>query len=252
MNLPQRHRQDPLARVQWLKGWRCPGLLRVDRRATARARAPPRHWLRRASRQAPAPQPLAPAAALLAAPPARGQERLARVWVWVWVWQPVGARVRAQVPRRARGQAWGIYGLALAYGYTGDPGCLTDAKRLANYFLDHLPEDRVCYWDLIFTQGSEERDSSAAAIAVQGLHLLASFLGGEDSDRQRYAHQADLILSSLVRGYTTRTVPESNGILLHAVYHKPNGIGVNECTVWGDYFYMEALGMKLHSAMTFW
>ena len=152
----------------------------------------------------------------------------------------------------ARGQAWGIYGLALAYGYTGDPGCLTDAKRLANYFLDHLPEDRVCYWDLIFTQGSEERDSSAAAIAVQGLHLLASFLGGEDSDRQRYAHQADLILSSLVRGYTTRTVPESNGILLHAVYHKPNGIGVNECTVWGDYFYMEALGMKLHSAMTFW
>ncbi len=150
----------------------------------------------------------------------------------------------------ARGQAWGIFGLALAYGYTGDPGCLTDAKRLANYFLDHLPEDGVCYWDMIFTQGSKsgtarQRRSPCRASSAGILP------GGEDPDRQRYAHQADLILSSLARGYTTGRSPnptESSSMLSTT----PNGIGVDECTVWGDYFYMEALGMKLHSAMTFW
>ena len=31
-----------------------------------------------------------------------------------------------------------------------------------DYYLERLPEDGVCYWDLCFTQGDEPRDSSAA------------------------------------------------------------------------------------------
>jgi unsaturated chondroitin disaccharide hydrolase len=129
----------------------------------------------------------------------------------------------------ARGQAWGIYGFALNHRHTGDPSLLDAARRCADRFLAHLPADGVAYWDLEFGDGSgEERDSSAAAIAVCGLLEL----GGE-----RYRSAALRILGSLIDGYAA---PES-ALLLHGVYDKPKGIGVDEGTLWGDYFYLEAL-----------
>ena len=152
----------------------------------------------------------------------------------------------------ARGQAWGIYGLALAYLYTKDEGCLVDAKRLANYFLAHLPYDHISYWDLIFTEGKEERDSSASAIASCGLLLIAKILGPTDKDFLRYESAAYSMLRSLSESYTSKENPHANGILLHAVYGKPDNSGVDECTIWGDYFYMEALGTVLGSAIRFW
>ncbi len=152
----------------------------------------------------------------------------------------------------ARGQAWGIYGLAIAYTYTQDWSCIVDAKRLANYFLSHLPTDRVCYWDLIFTEGEEERDSSGSAIAVCGLLLLSALLKEEDSDKERYQNSAQDILKTLCSTYTSQSDPASNGILLHAVYGKPNNAGIDECNIWGDYFFMEALGTLLKTAKHFW
>jgi unsaturated chondroitin disaccharide hydrolase len=56
----------------------------------------------------------------------------------------------------SRGQAWGIYGLALAFKYIHDPSLLDFAAKLSNYFLNRLPDDWVCYWDLSFTEGEEE------------------------------------------------------------------------------------------------
>ena len=64
--------------------------------------------------------------------------------------------------------------------YTRDESLLQTARRVADYFLAHLPADKVAYWDLIFTDGSgEERDSSASAIAACGLMELAKWLPGE-------------------------------------------------------------------------
>jgi unsaturated chondroitin disaccharide hydrolase len=133
----------------------------------------------------------------------------------------------------ARGQAWGIFGFALNHRYTGDPSFRAAAQRCADYFLAHLPADRVAYWDLVFGDGSgQNRDSSAAAIAVCGLLEL----GGD-----RYRAAAGAILESLIARYSTASHPESNALLLHGVYDKPKGIGVDEGTLWGDYFYLEAL-----------
>ncbi|HWP67651.1 MAG TPA: glycoside hydrolase family 88 protein, partial [Rectinemataceae bacterium] len=73
----------------------------------------------------------------------------------------------------ARGQAWGIYGLSLGFRYLRDTALLELAARLAHYFLNRTPSDWVCHWDLAFTEGEEERDSSAAAIAACGLLELA-------------------------------------------------------------------------------
>ena len=47
--------------------------------------------------------------------------------------------------------AWagmGIYGFLLSYIYTGDTQMVQLSKKLANYFLNRLPEDAVCHWDL--------------------------------------------------------------------------------------------------------
>jgi unsaturated chondroitin disaccharide hydrolase len=141
----------------------------------------------------------------------------------------------------ARGQAWGIYGFTLNYRHTGDPSFLEAAQRCADYFLAHLPDDQIAYWELEFSDGSgEERDSSAAAIAVNGLIELAQELGGGPRSDHYYA-AAVRILESLINGYSTAGDPQSNALLLHGVYDKPKSVGVDEGTLWGDYFYLEAL-----------
>ena len=140
----------------------------------------------------------------------------------------------------ARGQAWGIYGFALAFRHTGDPAYLKLAGELADYLLERLPSDGICCWDLIFTQDDGLRDSSAAAIAACGLLEAASALPVTDPARNRYAEAAARILTALDASYLA-PIEGSNGLLDHAVYHWPNGVGVDECCIWGDYFYLEAL-----------
>lgn len=141
----------------------------------------------------------------------------------------------------ARGQAWGIYGFTLNHRYTGDPALLAAAQTCADHFLAHLPADHVAYWDLVFTDGSgEERDSSAAAIAACGLTELAGAVA-DPARADGYREAAARILRSLVDGYSTAGNPAANALILHGVYDKPKGIGVDEGTLWGDYFYLEAL-----------
>lgn len=152
----------------------------------------------------------------------------------------------------SRGQAWGIYGFPLSYLYTGDYELIELTKKVANYFLNRLPEDYVCYWDLVFTDGPEERDSSAAAIAVCGLLETVKHMPLTDSHKRTYENAALTILQSLVESYTTERVSESNGILLHAVYGKPFGNGVDECCIWGDYYYFEALVRVTRDWKLFW
>ena len=145
----------------------------------------------------------------------------------------------------ARGQAWAIYGFTLNYRYTADGTFLNTAQRCADYFLDHLPEDYVAYWDLVLNDGSgEERDSSAAAIAVCGLQEMLRYLP-EGDQRRRYQTAAHSILASLVADYAACNPSESNALLLHGVYDKPKAIGVDEGNLWGDYFYLEALTRAL-------
>lgn len=141
----------------------------------------------------------------------------------------------------SRGQAWGIYGFALNHRTTGDPTLLEAAWRCADYFLAHLPSDNVPYWDLAYDDDSDApRDSSAAAIAVCGLQELAALEPGTERGA-RAAEAADRILDSLVAGYAPEPPSSSDALLLHGVYDLPKGNGVDEGTLWGDYFYLEAL-----------
>lgn len=148
----------------------------------------------------------------------------------------------------ARGQAWCIYGIMLTRKYIDDPDAVNICKKVTNYFLNRLPNDYVPFWDLIYNDGDNEpRDSSAAAIAVCGILELIKFLPENDNERSVYKNAIELIMESLYENYSTKNSPLSNGILMHAVYSKPANIGVDECNIWGCYFYMEALArLKLN------
>ena len=145
----------------------------------------------------------------------------------------------------ARGQAWGIYGLALSYVYTGDPMCIDLFYKVTDFFIGRLPKDLVCYWDLDFSDESgEPKDSSAAAIAACGMLEMAKYL--PEDKAVYYTGMAKQIVGSLCRGYVPKP-EESNGLLLHGVYAKAspyntvNDSGVDECNIWGDYFWLELL-----------
>ena len=142
----------------------------------------------------------------------------------------------------ARGQAWGIYGIPLNYRYVKDDSAFNLFKGMTNYFLNRLPEDEVCYWDLIFTDGSNQsRDSSAAAIGVCGIHEMLKYLPEVESDKNTYRHAMHCILRSLMERYTAPEIKPGNPVLLHGVYSWHLGKGVDEGNIWGDYYYMEAL-----------
>ncbi|WP_261806010.1 glycoside hydrolase family 88 protein [Lapidilactobacillus luobeiensis] len=153
----------------------------------------------------------------------------------------------------ARGQSWAIYGFALGYRYLKDASLLETAKVVADYFISKCPADFVCYWDLSFgTDSSEERDTSAAAVAASGLLELAQQLPVTDPKKSQYENFALEIIRSLAQNYTTRGIAGSNGILTQGVYSKPENNGVDECTTWGDYFYFEALLRSYQSWLSYW
>lgn len=145
----------------------------------------------------------------------------------------------------ARGQAWGVYGFALSYAHTGDKTFLETASRIADYYLERLPEDFVPYWDLYLQEGDEYRDSSSAGILACGLLELSKHLPVLDPRKKEYEETAVRIVKSLFENYTTEK-DLSNGIIKHGVYAIPFHVGVDECCIWGDYFYVEAL-MRLRN-----
>jgi unsaturated chondroitin disaccharide hydrolase len=141
----------------------------------------------------------------------------------------------------ARGQAWGIYGFAMNYAVTGDERLLEASRRCTEYFLRHLPADEVPFWDLVYTDGSDApRDSSAAAIAVCGLLELAK-VETDAAAAAEWTARAHSILASLIANYTPVNAEDSDALILHSVYDLPKDNGVDEGTLWGDYFYLEAL-----------
>jgi len=157
----------------------------------------------------------------------------------------------------ARGQAWGVYGIALSYRYLKNPEYVDLFCRVTDYFIEHLPEDLVPYWDFDFDTGSTEpRDSSASAIAVCGILEMAKYLDQEKAGR--YLTAADRMLRALVDHCANTDITKSNGLLLHGTYARDSkentctNRGVDECNTWGDYFYMEALTRLSQDWKLYW
>lgn len=146
----------------------------------------------------------------------------------------------------ARGQAWGIYGLLLNYIYVKQEDIPALWYRVTDYYLENLPKDKVAYWDLYFKDGDQPRDSSSNVITICG--ILEAYKQGLCDEN--YVKAAKSMLNAVIDMCSTKDVPESNGLLLHATYSITNG--ADECNIWGDYFYMEALMRLTRDWALYW
>ncbi len=153
---------------------------------------------------------------------------------------------------------------------------LKAARATCDFYLDHTPTDGVPYWDTgapnLYRLGDylnqpanpyndhEPVDSSAAAIAAQGLLRLGHYLlttptaqpiTGEDTRQlgQTYWQAGLTVLNTLLDAPYLSTDPTHQGLLLHSIYHRPNGwdyvpegsqIPYGESSMWGDYHIREA------------
>lgn len=140
----------------------------------------------------------------------------------------------------SRGQAWGIYGFTMCYRETNDEKYLAAAKKMADYFIENLPFDYIPYWDFKLPENYDKnfRDASAASIACSALFELGKILGKES----KYYSTGVNILISLNNNYLSINTA-SSGLLLHGAYNvnSSNPNDWDASTIWGDYYYMEAL-----------
>ena len=144
---------------------------------------------------------------------------------------------------------------------------LKGARATCDFYINNTPTDGIPYWDTgapgLVNIGDylnrpadpfndfEPVDSSAAAIGAQGLLRLGHFLNsnGKTEEGNRYLQAGLTVSSRLLETAYLSIDPEHQGILLHSVYHRPNGwdnipegykIPCNESSMWGDYHMREA------------
>ena len=148
-----------------------------------------------------------------------------------------------------------------------DRWMMAAAVATADYYIESAASDGVPYWDTgapglsaLGDWGSrpadpfndhEPVDSSAAAIALQGLLRLGRIIGARGGDGSRYEQAGLRTLDTLFdpSGPYLSTSPAHEGLLLHSVYHRPNNwdhippgsrIPRGESSQWGDYHAREA------------
>lgn len=144
----------------------------------------------------------------------------------------------------ARGQAWAIYGFTTVYRGTGEKDMLDAARRTADYYISHTPDDGVPPNDWCDESPHSEREASAGAIAAAGMLHLSKALEDEGAGGQHYRDYAQRIVRTLrSTEYLAADLPGWEGLLRHATYHYRKGLGIDESVMWGDYFLVEALFM---------
>ena len=140
----------------------------------------------------------------------------------------------------SRGHSWGVYGLPIAYSYTGADFLPPLHKDITYFMLNHLPEDNIPYWDYDFTEGNELRDASAACISACGMLEMANCLNNNSEEITIFRNAAAKMLESVIDLCTDEPF-EYDGLIRKVTHAKPQGQGFDECAVYGDFFYLEAL-----------
>jgi unsaturated chondroitin disaccharide hydrolase len=182
-----------------------------------------------------------------------------------------------------RGLAWAMCGFAESLEYFDNiqPGLLDgfiDKKQLldkllkaaaatCDYYLAQTATDGIPYWDTgapgLAKLGDylnrvsdpyndhEPVDSSAASIAAQGLLRLGNYLKSTDPNNAMKYTQAGLtVANSLLSDEYLSREKDHEGLILHSVYHRPNGwdsvpkgrrIPCHESSMWGDYHARELM-----------
>ena len=180
-----------------------------------------------------------------------------------------------------RGLAWAICGFAeeLEFLQTVDDAALEEyggrkkietlmlkaAKSTCDFYIENTPVDGIPYWDTgapsLYKLGNyldlpadpfneyEPVDSTAAAIASQGLLRLGKYLQDKKDDAgNRYWQTGLTVVNTLMQDPYISTDSSHQGLLLHSIYHWPNRwdhipagakVARGESSMWGDYHIRE-------------
>ena len=139
---------------------------------------------------------------------------------------------------------------------------LKAARATCKFYIDNTPEDGIPYWDTgapgLARMGNylernsdpynefEPVDSSAAAIAAQGLLRLGKYLSsrGQAKDGQEFFQAGLTVADHLLDDPYMSREEDHQGLILHSIYHRPmgwdhrtegSGIPNGESSMWGDY-----------------
>lgn len=139
------------------------------------------------------------------------------------------------------------------------------ARNTSDFYLKNTPSDGIPYWDTGAPKlkhiddhlnkpadpynDFEPVDSSAAAIACQGLLRLGRYLDeSKDQNDNPYWNTGLKIFDRLLGEPYLSSAGDHEGLLLHSIYHRPNGwdytpkgskIPCGESSMWGDYHFRE-------------
>ena len=186
-----------------------------------------------------------------------------------------------------RGLAWAILGYAEQLEFLNHSGVKTKdldqfralfsraATVTADFYIRNSCTDGIPMWDTgapnlhnlsnYLDRRSdpfnrhEPVDSSAAAIAAQGLIRLGNELSRRGAKRlgNRYRHAGLTVANTLLHGPYLSEDTRHQGLLLHSIYHRPNGwdwlapgqkVPNGESSMWGDYHLRELALLLLREA----
>jgi unsaturated chondroitin disaccharide hydrolase len=177
--------------------------------------------------------------------------------------------------QRARGGARGKASVSMRVEPAFRETCLRAATATADFYLENCCADGIPMWDTgapnLHHLGDyldkpadpfnpwEPVDSSAAAIAAQGLVRLGNHLAlrGDDATGARYRQAGLTVAATLFEEPYLSGDPRHQGLLLHSVYHRPNGwdyiapgqkVPNSESSMWGDYHLRELALLLLRDA----
>ena len=153
----------------------------------------------------------------------------------------------------ARGQAWGVYGFALLYRFTGEEKYLQTAEWMLNYYMAHQPTDQLIPWDFnVPHEDAKYYDSSAMAIVLCGMLELKKWI--EEDRKESLNNEIDKLLNILI---SRALIPKNKnsavtGILGHGSYHVRGGKVPDGSVIWGDYFFVEAIMRMTGNVDGYW
>jgi hypothetical protein len=141
----------------------------------------------------------------------------------------------------ARGQAWGLYGYTMMYRFTKNKTYLAQAQHIAQFILQHLPADKIPYWDFNAPGIPDTyRDASAAAIIASAFLELGQYVAAKE--KTVLVNTAEKILRTLASpAYRARAGENGGFILLHSVGSIPHKSEVDVPLTYADYYFIEAL-----------
>jgi unsaturated chondroitin disaccharide hydrolase len=140
----------------------------------------------------------------------------------------------------SRGQAWAVYGYVNTARETGKRTWLDLAGRLAAYYLRRLDGRPVPPWDFDATGADAEiKDTAAAAVMASALIEMGR-LHPDPADAVRWREHGLAMLEALCRDEFAYE-PAQRGLLRNSCYSKPHNEGVDGATMFGDFFFAEAL-----------